>query len=109
MVDQDKVRVISESYGLCEHYQDPRSANAVTLLYEQAAVQGQTIVASSGDDGSEGCLQNDGNKNRLSVNFPASDPLVLGVGGTRINKLSGPSEVVWNDGKDGDGAGGGGK
>ncbi len=109
MVNQDKVRVISESYGLCEHYQDPRAANAVTLLYEQAAVQGQTIVASSGDDGSEGCLQNDGNKNRLSVNFPASDPLVLGVGGTRIKSLSGPSEVVWNDGKDGDGAGGGGK
>jgi Pro-kumamolisin, activation domain len=110
MVDQDKVRVISESYGLCEHYQDQRAANAVTLLYEQAAVQGQTIVASSGDDGAEGCLQNDGNKNRLSVNFPASDPLVLGVGGTRITSLSfPPSEVVWNDGNDGDGAGGGGK
>jgi hypothetical protein len=110
MVDQDKVRVISESYGLCEHYQDPRAANAVTLLYEQAAVQGQTIVASSGDDGSEGCLQNDGNKNRLSVNFPASDPLVLGVGGTAIkNPASPPGEIVWNDGNDGDGAGGGGK
>jgi len=110
MVDQDKVRVISESYGLCEHYQDPRAANAVTLLYEQAAVQGQTIVASSGDAGSEACLPNDGNKNRLSVNFPASDPLVLGIGGTRLKTPSfPPAEVVWNDGGDGDGAGGGGK
>jgi hypothetical protein len=110
MVDQDKVRVISESYGLCEHYQDPRAANAVTLLYEQAAVQGQTIVASSGDAGAEACLPNDGNKNRLSVNFPASDPLVLGIGGTRItNLVKQPGEVVWNDGGDGDGAGGGGK
>ncbi|HET7018438.1 MAG TPA: S53 family peptidase, partial [Streptosporangiaceae bacterium] len=110
MVSQDRVRVISESYGLCEHYQDPRAANAVTLLYEQAAVQGQTIVASSGDAGSEACLPNDGNKNRLSVNFPASDPLVLGVGGTAIENLAArPGEVVWNDGNDGDGAGGGGK
>ena len=109
MVNQDKVRVISESYGLCEHYQDPRAANAVTRLYEQAAVQGQTIVASSGDAGSEACLPNDNNPNRLSVNFPASDPLVLGIGGTRIKNLTGPAEVVWNDGGDHDGAGGGGK
>jgi subtilase family serine protease len=109
MVGQDRVRVISESYGLCEHLQDPHAANAVTKLYEQAAVQGQTIVASSGDAGSEACQPN-GLRNLLSVNFPASNPLVLGVGGTRINKLTGPKEVVWNDGiSSNDGAGGGGK
>ncbi len=51
MVGQDKARVISESYGLCEHFQDRKAAFAVTTLYEQAAVQGQTIVASSGDAG----------------------------------------------------------
>ena len=109
MVGQDRVRVISESYGLCEHFQDTHAANAVTAIYEQAAVQGQTIVASSGDAGSEACLPN-GLSNLLSVNFPASNPLVLGVGGTRITKLSGPGEVVWNDGiASRNGAGGGGK
>jgi subtilase family serine protease len=109
MVGQDRVRVISESYGLCEHLQDPHAANAVTALYEQAAVQGQTIVASSGDAGSEACQPN-GLRNLLSVNFPASNPLVLGVGGTRITKLSGPHQVVWNDGiSSRNGAGGGGK
>ncbi len=110
IVDRDKVRVISESYGLCEHFQNRRQAKAVTTLYKQAAVQGQTIVASSGDSGSEACLNFDGNPNRLSVNFPASDPYVLGVGGTAItNLVRRPGEVVWNDGFDNHGAGGGGK
>jgi subtilase family serine protease len=110
IVDQDKVSVVSESYGLCEHYQDVKAVNAVTVLYEQAAVQGQTIVASSGDSGSEGCLDNDGVKSRLSVNFPASDPLVLGVGGTTLFDLEPrPGEAVWNERAIGAGAGGGGK
>jgi subtilase family serine protease len=110
IVDQDTVRVVSESYGLCEHYQQVKAVNAVTVLYEQAAVQGQTIVASSGDAGSEACLPNDGVKTRLSVNFPASDPLVLGIGGTRINDLAErPGEAVWNEGlASEEGAGGGG-
>jgi subtilase family serine protease len=110
IVSQDKVRIVSISYGLCEHYQNRSEANAITTLFKKAAVQGQTIVASSGDSGSEACLDNDHNKNRLSANFPASDPYVLGVGGTAITKLTKrPGEVVWNDGYDGDGAGGGGK
>ena len=107
IIDKDKVRIISISYGLCEHFQDRRQAKAITTLFKKAAVQGQTIVASSGDSGSEACLPYD---SRLSVNFPASDPYVLGVGGTAIFKLvKQPGEVVWNDGYDLHGAGGGGK
>lgn len=107
MVDSDRARVISESYGLCEHYQDPRAANAVTNLYLQAAVQGQTIVASSGDSGSEGCVNNDGVPTRLSVNFPASNPFVLSVGGTTVFDITArPGETVWNANG---GASGGGK
>ncbi len=110
MVDADRARVISESYGLCEHYQDPGAANAVSALYEQAAVQGQTIVASSGDAGSEACLPNDGVQTRLSVNFPASNPLVLGVGGTILfNVTPRPGEAVWNEQSLQEGAGGGGR
>ncbi len=110
IVDQDQVRVISESYGLCEKYQNLRSVRAVTVLYEQAAVQGQTIVASSGDDGSEACLQNDGVASRLSVNFPASDPFVLGVGGTTLYSLTQPpGEAVWNERFNALGAAGGGE
>jgi subtilase family serine protease len=109
MVGQDKARVISESYGLCDHFQDAKAAGAVTVLYEQAAVQGQSIVASSGDAGSEACLPNNDGK-ILSTNFPASDPLVLGVGGTEVvNSVERPGEVVWNERNIQEGAGGGGK
>jgi subtilase family serine protease len=110
---QDRIRVLSVSYGLCEKYQAKKEANSETTLFEQAAAQGQTILASSGDSGSEACLPFDGNKNTLAVNFPASDPLVTSVGGTSVVVSSGltnpPAQVVWNDGYDGDGAGGGGK
>jgi hypothetical protein len=72
-------------------------------------VQGQTIVASSGDSGSEGCVNNDGVATRLSVNFPASNPFVLGVGGTTVFQAEPPpnlGETVWNANG---GASGGGK
>ena len=112
IVDQDRARVISESFGLCEHYQERRLANAANTLYEQASVQGQTIVASSGDAGSEACLPNDGVQRRLSVNFPASNPHVLGVGGTTVFQAEPPpnlGETVWNERSLREGAGGGGK
>jgi Pro-kumamolisin, activation domain len=110
---QDRARVVSISYGTCEKFMSRSLASSLHVLYEQAAVQGQTVVASSGDRGSEGCLQVDNNPSELSVNYPASDPFVLGIGGTTIETQdplrSPPGEVVWNDGGDGDGAGGGGK
>jgi Pro-kumamolisin, activation domain len=107
---QDKTRVVSISYGTCEKLMSSSLASSLNVLYEQAAVQGQTFVASSGDSGSEGCLQVDNKPSELSVNFPASDPFVLGIGGTTIvNLKSPPGELVWNDGGDGDGAAGGGK
>jgi hypothetical protein len=113
IVQQDTARVISESYGLCEHYQDPNAANAITTLFEQAAVQGQTIVASSGDSGSEGCWLIPGNTTPasfLDVNFPASDPFVLGVGGTTLFQVKQrPGEAVWNDQAISEDATGGGK
>lgn len=100
IVEQDQARVISESYGLCEHYQNRRDANADTTLFEQAAAQGQTIVASSGDSGSEACVPSEvaPKLNRLNVNFPASDPFVLGVGGTIVTSVAQPpAEAVWNE------------
>ena len=73
-----------------------------------AAQLGITVCVSSGDDGSEAQLK-DG---RAHVNFPASSPYVLAVGGTTLhahkNANGAPhiTEVVWNDGP-GSGTGGG--
>ena len=69
---------------------------------------GITVCVSTGDDGSEAQVK-DGNAH---VNFPATSPYVLAVGGTTLHARKGASgqmavtEVVWNDGP-GSGTGGG--
>ena len=61
-----------------------------------------TVIASSGDNGAAGisCTANPAPKLVRAVNLPASDPLVLAVGGTTLtaNKTSGTyiSESVWS-------------
>lgn len=68
---------------------------------------GITVCVSTGDDGSESQIQ-DGHAH---VNFPATSPYVLAVGGTTLHAREGindqmaVTEVVWNDGP---GSGGGG-
>lgn len=91
IVSEDRASVVSTSWGLCE----AASAGAIPgedTLFAEAAAQGQTIVAASGDSGSEDCLAS--GQDSPSVDFPASDPYVTGVGGTT---LSGASDMVWND------------
>jgi kumamolisin len=69
---------------------------------------GITVCVSTGDDGSESQIQ-DGHAH---VNFPATSPYVLAVGGTTLHARKGTNEqmavteVVWNDGP-GSGGGGG--
>lgn len=71
--------------------------------------QGWSLTAASGDRGAyDDC-------SHLSVSFPASDPNVVGAGGTTLSLSAGPvynSEVTWSGGPDGcssnDGGSGGG-
>jgi kumamolisin len=91
-----------------------------TVLWSPAAIDhvnhsllaiaqlGITVCVSTGDDGSEAQVQ-DGHAH---VNFPATSPYVLAVGGTTLHARTGTNgktaitEVVWNDGP-GSGTGGG--
>ena len=116
MIDNDRDRVISTSWGLCEqsiHDGQPGLQAAENLLFEQAAAQGQTIFSAAGDNGSDDCGPETATlargQNPLSVDDPGSQPYVVSVGGTSIDDASGqrPVEQVWNDGGFG-GAGGGG-
>jgi kumamolisin len=68
---------------------------AVTQAFEDAAIQGVTVCIASGDFGS-GDAVGDG---LAHVQYPASDPWVLAVGGTTIGNVSGTSfdEWAWND------------
>ena len=56
IVSQDEASVVSTSWGLCEPYMGSAAAQAENTLFEEAATQGQTIVAASGDEGSEDCV-----------------------------------------------------
>jgi kumamolisin len=93
IVQTDAAQVISTSWGSCE----PLAVNAgyipsFSTLFEEAAAQGQTVLAASADSGSEDCYSTIGST-ALEVDYPASDPWVTGVGGTDLN---GPgNEVTW--------------
>ncbi|MHB1568521.1 MAG: protease pro-enzyme activation domain-containing protein, partial [Solirubrobacteraceae bacterium] len=89
MISDDSAQVISTSWGLCEAQQGAATARAENTLFQEAAVQGQTVVAASGDQGSDDC-----GSGQQAVDDPASQPYVTGVGATT---LQGPVNSVWND------------
>jgi hypothetical protein len=97
----DDTQVVTTSWGLCEEFQDPSTITAENSLFQEAAAQGQSVFASSGDAGSSGCQ--DG---ALEVDDPASQPFVTGVGGTTLRPAGPPpNETVWNNGKGSSGGG----
>jgi kumamolisin len=106
--------VLSISYG------NPEDANGtawtgaaiakVNEAFQIAAAKRITVCCASGDQGSADL---DAPTRQVHVDFPASSPLVLACGGTRLVSFAGVivSETVWNDGPDERGglaAGGGG-
>jgi subtilase family serine protease len=110
MVSQDRASVISTSWY--ENCNDAGTSSATVqaenTILEEAATQGQSFFAATGDSGSEACLQNGGNNGALNVQDMGSQPFVTGVGGTLITDLGPrPTETTWNDGP-GNGGGGGG-
>ncbi|MCU1588592.1 MAG: hypothetical protein JWN31_2085, partial [Frankiales bacterium] len=87
-----KLQVVSTSWGMCESAFDasPADLAAETSRIDSLVAAGVTIFAASGDSGSYDCsswdpYNPDDNSlvdNHLDVDFPASHPSVVGVGGT---------------------------
>ncbi len=73
----------------------PAAIAAVSASFQEAAMFGMTVLAASGDDGSD-CQVFDG---KAHVYYPESDPWVISCGGTTIGNVSGSNftEVTWND------------
>lgn len=90
--------VVNSSFGGCE-YANMTSEDTVLGV---GALEGVAWVASSGDQGNE-CATGTGYQ--LGVNYPASDPNVIGVGGNETYPLSHSpyynvsNPVAWNDTK----------
>ena len=94
IVSQDRAQVISTSWGNCEA-QDGGSqiASVEANLFEEAAAQGQTVVAASGDDGSTDCGAPSGTQTpAAAVDDPGSQPYVTSVGGTSLTTLGPPPD-----------------
>ncbi len=86
--------IISVSYGACESGLPQTEATALEATLSQAATQGQTVIAASGDQGSTACFVENppqtgdptlATQEALAVSYPASSAYVTGVGGTAIS------------------------
>ena len=110
IISDNVAKVISTSWGLCESQEGSSAASAENTLFQEAAIQGQSIFAAAGDNGSTDCTNNGGKPlSGYAVDDPASQPYVTGVGGTTLSVLGPPpSESVWNGGCTSACAGGGG-
>ncbi len=108
IVSDNTARVVSNSWGLCESLTGTSSMQAFHTVFAQGAAQGQAFFTASGDWGSADCFASN-LATGLAVDYPASDPLVVSVGGTSLTTGSGGSyvgETVWNE-QPGHGSGGG--
>ena len=113
IISADTAKVIQTSWGECEPDLGNATARAEATVFAEAAVQGQTVVAAAGDSGAQDCYGDaTAQDTATTVDDPASQPFVTGVGGTTLSSTSPRSETVWNDGAaslvTGGGAGGGG-
>jgi hypothetical protein len=96
----DVATVVTTSWGQCEQENTPNTAAAAeNTIFERMAAQGQTMVAASGDDGSEDCYSAYANSGAtgLAVDDPGSQPDVLSVGGTTLVGGTVATQSVWNN------------
>ena len=89
------VPIISTSWGEAEAEDTSADRTALNTDFSEAAAQGQSIYAASGDSGSD-----DAGNGGTSVDFPASDGYVTGTGGTTLKTTTAgawSSEKAWSD------------
>jgi subtilase family serine protease len=107
IASDDTADSISSSWGECENDITPGFAQAENLVFEQMALQGQSMFGASGDDGAFDCIGIDGTT-LLNVDDPPAQPWVTSVGGTSLEKFNPGqrahpaypkgTETVWNPG-----------
>jgi subtilase family serine protease len=89
IVDNHQAAVITQSFGAVEEgFGSTQSLLNLRHAFISAAADGVTVLASSGDGGSANSpktpVKNPSPFPFPTVNWPASDPLVTGVGGTYL-------------------------
>ena len=102
IAQQDRAQVVSSSWGGCEPLAGADVIRIEAQIFQEMALQGQSVMAAAGDSGSEGCLPDVKEVSArvaysLQVGNPASQPFVTAVGGTTITRYgSPPVQSAWN-------------
>lgn len=95
--------VITQSFGATEQtFSSPQQLDGQRSAYFNAFLHGVTVLASSGDTGAANYELDGTNYYPFpTVGWPASDPLVTGIGGTQLHLDAAGNRTapdnVWND------------
>jgi subtilase family serine protease len=105
IANDNTVASVSSSWGLCEQDAGTGFMLAENTIFQQMAMQGQSVFGASGDTGAFDCIRSDGTTG-LAVNDPPTQPFVTSVGGTSLEsfnpghtqnpKYPAGVESVWN-------------
>lgn len=78
---------LSSSWGACEADNGSQFINAMEPVLSSLVAAGVTVFASTGDDGVYDDCGSSGNNAEANVDYPASSPEVIGVGGTSLSAI----------------------
>jgi len=105
MAENDLAETVSSSWSSCENDVTTAYVQSENVVFEQMAMQGQSVFDDNQDTGAFGCIRGDGT-DVVNVQDPSSQPWVTSVGGTSLESdnpgtSTDPSypqgtETVWN-------------
>jgi hypothetical protein len=99
IASDDSSQIVTTSWGNCEADITPGDLQTENGIFQRMALQGQTVIAASGDSGSEDCYDPaiGDNNTALAVDDPGAQPDVVSAGGTSLPSPSASAQSVWND------------
>jgi subtilase family serine protease len=105
MASDDAAATISSSFSNCEDAVTAAYVQSENVVFEQMALQGQSMFADDADNGAFGCIDVDGSDSP-GVQDPSAQPWVTSVGGTSLESFNPGTnphpayptglETVWN-------------
>jgi subtilase family serine protease len=104
MANDDTAETVSSSWSSCEDGVDAAYVQSENVVFEQMALQGQSVFNDTQDTGAFGCIRDDGS-DAVNIQDPASQPWVTSVGATSLESNPGTKahpaypeglETVWN-------------
>jgi subtilase family serine protease len=105
IASDDTAATISSSFSDCEAAETAAYVQSENVVFEQMALQGQSMFADDADNGAFGCIDVDGSESP-GVQDPSAQPWVTSVGGTSLESFDPGTnphpaypqgvETVWN-------------